>query len=99
MKKTLIAGYFIGMSLLTFVVAKAMATYKSGTIEVIYRQHDRELSDTESSTRHIIPVKGKDIVEKWDTKETRTKSLFGWETKIDTTTYPTTFYVDCNCGK
>lgn len=98
MKKTLIIGYFVGMALLTFVVSKAMATYKSGSIEVTYRQFDRELNDTESSLRGISPVKGKNIVEKWQTKETRTKGLFGWETKIDTTVKPATFYVDCGCG-
>lgn len=98
MKNTLIAGYFVGMLLLTFAVSKAMAVYKTGPIEVVYRSFDRELSDTETSTRGIIPVKGKNIVEKWETKETRTKGLFGWETTIDTTAQPTTFYVDCNCG-
>lgn len=98
MKKTLIAGYFVGMLLLTFMVSKAMATYKTGKIEVTYRHFDRELTDTESSLRHIIPVKNKKIVEKWETKETRTKGLFGWDTNIDTTAQPTTFYIDCNCN-
>ena len=99
MKKTLIVGYFVGMLLITFLVAKATATYSSGHVEVKYRKHERELNDTEISQARIIPVTGKNVVEKWETKETRTKTMSGWDTKIDTTVQPTTFYVDCGCGK
>lgn len=98
MKKLLISGYFVGMLLLTFIVVKATATYKSGNIEVKYRKHERELSDTEISERRIIPTENKKVVEKWETKETRTKNILGWDTKIETTVQPMTFYVDCNCG-
>lgn len=97
MKKLLIASYFVGMLLITFLVAKATATYKSGSEEVKYRKHERELNDTEISQARIIPVVGKNVVEKWQTKEIRTKTLLGWETKIDTTVQPETFYVDCGC--
>ena len=97
MKKTLIIGYFVGMLLITFLVAKATATYNSGSVEVKYRKHEHELNDTEISDANITPVTGKNVVMKWETKETRTKNLLGWETKIDTTIKPSTFYVDCGC--
>ncbi len=99
MKKILIVGYFVGMSLVTYATAKVISTYKSDKVEVKYRKHEYELSDTEISQRGINPVDGKNVVEKWETKETRTKTLLGWETKIDTTVQPATFYVDCGCGK
>lgn len=97
MKKIIIGGYFIGMFLLTFLVVKATATYKSDRVEVKYRQHEKELSDTEIAQLNITPQENKNVVQKWKTKETRTKSLFGWETKIDTIEQPSTWYVDCNC--
>lgn len=98
MKKILIVGYFVGMSLLTYLTAKAVGVYKSDNTEVKFRKHERELSDTEIAQRYIQPVNGKDVVEKWETKETRTKTLLGWETKIETIKEPQTFYVDCSCG-
>lgn len=99
MKKIIIGGYFVGMFLLTFLVVKATATYKSGSEEVKYRKHEYELNDTEISQSGIQPREGKNVIMKWETKETRVKSLLGWETKIDTITQPATFYVDCGCGK
>lgn len=97
MKKVLIAGYFVGMLLLTYITAKAVGTYKSDNVEVKFREHERELSDTEISQRRIIPQEGKDVVEKWKTKETRTKTLFGWDTQIEYIENPQTYYVDCGC--
>lgn len=97
MKKLIIGGYFVGMFLITFIVAKATATYTSDKTEVKYRQHERELSDTEISQRGIQPVQGRNVVEKWETKETRTKKLIGWETDIETIKQPQTYYVDCGC--
>lgn len=97
MKKILIVSYFVGMSLVTYLTAKAVSTYKSDDVEVKFRKHERELSDSEISQAYIKPVSGKNVVEKWETKEIRTKTLLGWETKIDTTVQPTTFYVDCGC--
>ena len=99
MKKILITGYFVGMLLLTYVAAKAFSTYKSGNVEVRYRDHEKELTDTEISQRHILPKEGKNIIEKWKTKETRNKTFFGWETKVEMVEQPTTWYVDCGCGK
>jgi hypothetical protein len=98
MKKILIVSYFVGMSLVTYLTAKVVSTYKSDDVEVKFRKHERELSDSEISQAYIKPVSGKNVVEKWETKEIRTKTLLGWETKIDTTVQPTTFYVDCGCG-
>lgn len=99
MKKLLIVGYFVGMSLITYATAKVISTYKSDNVEVKYRKHEHELSDTEISQSNIVPKEGKNVVSKWETKETRIKTLLGWETKIDTTVKPETFYVDCGCGK
>ena len=99
MKKLLISGYFIGMLLITYLTAKAVSTYRSDNVEVKFRKHEHKLSDSEISQRYIQPRDGKNVVEKWETKETRTKTLLGWETKIDTTINPETFYVDCDCGK
>lgn len=97
MKKAIIASYFVGMLLLTFLTAKAVAVYKSGKQEVIFREHQHELTDTEIAQRHIEPREGKNVVEKWKTKETRTKTLFGWDTQIDYVEQPATYYVDCGC--
>lgn len=97
MKKVLIAGYFVGMFLLTYITAKAVGTYTSDNIEVKFREHERELSDTEISQRHIVPQEGKNVVEKWKTKETRTKTLFGWDTEVEYVENPQTYYVDCGC--
>ena len=97
MKKILITSYFVGMLMITYFTAKAIATYKSENVEVKFRKHERELSDSEIDSRGIVPKDGKNIVEKWETKETRIKTFLGWETKIDTIVVPSTFYVDCNC--
>lgn len=97
MKKLLIAGYFVGMLLLTYLTAKAVGTYKSDNVEVKFREHERELNDTEISQRRIVPQEGKNVVEKWKTKETRTKTLLGWDTQIEYVEQPQTYYVDCRC--
>lgn len=97
MKKILIAGYFIGMSLLTYATAKAIGTYKSDKVEVKYREHEKTLSDNEINQLGILPKENKKIIQKWKTKETRTKSFFGWDTKIETIEEPSTWYVDCGC--
>ena len=97
MKRLLIAGYFVGMLMVTYLTAKAISTYKSDNVEVKFRKHEHELSDSEISQSDIIPKEGKNVVSKWETKETRTKTLLGWETKIDTIVKPETFYVDCGC--
>ena len=99
MKKLLIATYFVGMLMITYLTAKAVSTYKSENVEVKFRKHEHELSDSEISQSNIVPKEGKNVVTKWETKETRTKTLLGWETKIDTIKSPETFYVDCGCGK
>jgi hypothetical protein len=97
MKKLIIASYFLGMFLLTYVAARAVSVYKNGNVEVTFKDHDRELSDTEMALYGITPRDNKKVVQTWKTKETRTKTAFGWETKIDTIQEPGTFYVDCNC--
>ena len=97
MKKILISSYFVGMLLLTYLTAKAISIYKSDNVEVKYRDHEMELSDTEIYQQHIEPKEGKKVVQKWKTKEIRTKTAFGWDTQIETIEQPSTWYVDCNC--
>lgn len=97
MKKFLIFSYFMGALLLTYYSAKAVAVYTSPQTEVDFREHERTLSDSEIAEKSIQPQEGKKVVLKWKTKETRTKTLLGWETVIDTTEAPSTYYVDCGC--
>lgn len=97
MKKVLIGSYFVGMLLLTYVSAKAVAVYKNDKVEVTFQNHENTLSDTEISQRGILPKEGKKVVEMWQTKETRTKTLFGWETEIEYVKEPGAYYVDCGC--
>lgn len=96
MKKLLISSYFVGMLLLTYVAAKAVGTYGSDNVEVKYRQHERELTDTEINQLRIEPKEYKNVVQKWKTKETRTKTLLGWETYVQMVEEPSTWYVDSN---
>lgn len=84
MKKILIMSYFFGMLLLTFLTTKAVALYSSDNVEVKYREFNNELSDTEIDSKHIMKEHNYRYFERIQTKETRTKKLFGWETKIDT---------------
>ena len=97
MKKLLITGYFVSMLFLTYLTAKAVSIHTTDNVEVKYRKHERELNDSEISMRGIIPKEDKNVVEKWATKETRIKTLLGWETKIETIEQPSTWYVDCGC--
>jgi hypothetical protein len=97
MKKILIYGYFIGMLGLTYFVAKGVSTNSSDNVEVVFRKHERELTDSEIYRRGIIPREKRNVVEKWKTKETRTKTLFGWDTKIEYEEKPLIYYVDRGC--
>lgn len=94
MKKFIIAGYFVGTILLTYLTVILSATYLSGDVEVKYRDHEHTLSDTEISEYQITPMEGKNVVMRWQTKETRTKKLLGWDTKIDTTEQLRALYID-----
>jgi transcription antitermination factor NusA-like protein len=97
MKKILISSYFVGMLLLAYLTAKAVSTYKSDNVEIKYRDHEIELTDTEIYQQNITPKEGKKVIQKWKTKETRTKGFLGWETQIETIEQPSTWYVDCGC--
>ena len=94
MKKLLIVGYFVGMFTLTYLTAKAIGVYGSGDVEVKFVDHEYEMNDTEISNAHIAKKEHADVVMQWKTKETRTKSFFGWTTKIDTLQKPTPFYIE-----
>jgi hypothetical protein len=84
MKKVLITGYFVSMVLLTFIAVKATATYKSGPVEVNFVNREHKLNDTEVAEHGWVKEENIDNIEIFKIKETRTKKLFGWDTKIDT---------------
>ena len=103
MKKLLITGYFIGMLLLTFLVAKAVGTYKNGDTEIKYRKLSKDISDIEMEEynrrgtfeKQMEHKGGFEFVRYDEVKETRTKKMFGWETKIDTIK---TYVLQESCG-
>lgn len=105
MKKLIISGYFVGMFLLTFLVAKAVGTYKSGDVEIRYRKLSKDVSDVEMEDynrrklfeKEMVYKHGFEFVRYDEVKETRIKKGFGWETKIDTLkTY--ILQEDCGCN-
>lgn len=93
MKKILIVGYFVGMLFITYLVSKTVAVYGSDNVEVVFRDYSRKLNDTEIFQKHIVPKDNTTVVEKWKTKEMRTKTLFGWDTQIEYIESPQTYYV------
>lgn len=99
MKKFLIISYFIGMIMFTYFSAKAVAIYKSGSTEITFRDLKRDMSNQEIVDRRITPPEeGKKVVERVRIRETRKKTLIGWETSIDTIAGPDTWYVNCSCN-
>jgi hypothetical protein len=92
MKKLLITGYFVVTLLLTFLVAKAVGTYKNGNVEIKYRKLSQDISDVEMEDynrrgvfeKQMEHKEGFEFVRYDEVKETRTKKMFGWETKVDT---------------
>jgi len=99
MKKILIPAFFVGMILLSYLVAKAAATFKmDDKNEILYTTYKDELSDSEVTdinyNRGSYPhLKTGDRVTNYkcyDVKETRTKKIFSWDLKVDTIN---TYYV------
>lgn len=92
MKKILIPAFFVGMILLSYIVAKATASLRLEDIDVHYTTYKDRLSDSEvikinhnrGSNPHLKT--GSDITNYkcYDVKEIRTKKFFGWDLKIDT---------------
>jgi hypothetical protein len=105
MKKFLIICFFGLCLILSGLSLKAGAWLMSYDIEVNYRTLEKELSDTEVehynntilTNKKLKFEEGYQNVRYDKVKETRTKKLFGWETKIDTLES----YVkleNCNCN-
>ena len=92
MKKILIASYFVGMLLLTYVVVKAAATYKNGPVEVRLRKIKIDLNDDEISKAWGTKDDNYEYYREYSIKETRTKKWFGWETSRDTVNHGGTIY-------
>lgn len=91
MKKILIPAFFVGMILLTYVVAVAMTSARMDDTNVSFRTAEYELSDSEvaavnytRSEANKFPTEKTDIIKCYDLKETRTKKFFGWDLKVDT---------------
>ena len=93
MKKIVIPGFFILAILLTFIVVKATASMMMPKVEVNYRKLSLKLSETEidqynSSGAWKSPLVRKDgfnFIRYDEVRETRSKTIMGWSTKIDTT--------------
>jgi hypothetical protein len=84
MKKFIIVSYFILMFSLTYIGAKSAIFMRFSDIEIKNRESEHTLNDTEIEKNHIEKEEGKKVVQVIHTKETRTKTLYGWDTKIDT---------------
>ena len=84
MKKAIIFGFFVGMSILTYLTAQATAFLLADDVTIRYDVSDRHLSDTEADMRNIKQKGGHHIVEKINLKYTFTKKNFGWDIKVDT---------------
>lgn len=97
MKKVIIYGYFIFIGVFSFFLVKGAATLKMDETDINYRKLSDNLSDKEIVEAGIQRHDGKKYVKYYETVETRTKKLFGWDTKIDTLkTY--TMEENCGCG-
>lgn len=92
MKKILIPAFFVGMILLSYVVAKATASVRMDDNDLHYTTYKEELSDNEvmainqnrAANDQLIVAERVDIFLCHEVRETRTKGLFGWDLKVDT---------------
>lgn len=92
MKKILIPAFFVGMILLSYVVAKATASLRLEDVDIYYTTYKNCLSDSEvtdinynrGSNPHLKTGSGITNYKCYDVKEIRTKKMFGWDLKIDT---------------
>jgi hypothetical protein len=78
MKKILIPAFFVGMILLSYVVAKATASVRMNDNDVMAINQNRSAGD------QLIVADRVDIFLCQEVRETRTKGLFGWDLKVDT---------------
>lgn len=91
MKKILIPAFFLGIILVTYVVAKAATSIRLNEKDIIFETHKNTLSDNEINSINEsglfinpLPIGRPNVEECFDLKETRTRSLFSWELKVDT---------------
>ena len=104
MKKLIIIGFFLFMIILTFVVVHATASILMTKTEINYRKLTHTLSETEVDNynklkilqKPLIIKEGYNLIRYDEIKETRTRKILGWSTKVDTLVS----YVnqeDCGC--
>lgn len=84
MKKIIIFGYFVLVFIFSFFIVRATASLKMDGVEVNYRKDDKKLTDQEVIQRNIQIDPDKEYTEYYELLETRTKTILGWDTKIDT---------------
>lgn len=91
MKKILIPAFFVGMILLTYVIATATTSMRMDDENIRFETYKHELSDNEIAkinytrpANNQLPTDGRDIIDCYDVKEIRTKKFFGWNLKVDT---------------
>jgi hypothetical protein len=91
MKKILIPAFFVGMILVTYLVAKATTTQRIKDNDIMFKKYTNEISDDEISAmndahRFVTPLPTENATVRacYDVKETRTKKFFGWDLKVDT---------------
>lgn len=83
-RKSIIAGFFIASILLTILSVYGVSTYKK-PVEIDFNDHKVKIDDSDAEKLGYIIDPTKRIYKKYSTKTTRTKKLFGWDTKVDTT--------------
>lgn len=91
MKKILIPAFFVGMILVTYLVAKATSTYRLNQTDVMFKTYENTLSDDEISAMNDahrfttpLPTDGATVHACYDVKEIRTRKAFGWDLQVDT---------------
>lgn len=85
MKKIIILGFFLIMTLLSLFIGKATVYGKMDDVNLKTREIERKLTDKEIIDLKIVTSPDKKYVHRCIVNEYRTKKRFGWETKIDTT--------------
>lgn len=104
MKKFLIISFFVLSLVVSVFGMRTVASFRMKDSEVNYRKLSRTLTDTEVEDynkrkmfeRPLEIKDGYNNVRYDEVRETRVKTLFGWETKVDTIkTYVS--LEDCGC--
>lgn len=91
MKKILIPAFFVGMIMVTYIVAKAAASIRLNDVDITFKTYQNTLSDTEIAKRNEsraytnpLPTEDAEVIQCYDVKEIRTKTFLSWDLKVDT---------------